>query len=149
MALGLRSLDGFDWYARGAQILVDRQEHDGGWPHDRWGRLPSTCLALLFLRKANLAFEIDRVLRLPGPKAELTLATTTGAPETEASPSPSPPPGQDVQGGSSGADANGTAGADDVKVIVTGASQQAFPRIAVQFEVKRPDGTFLLDAKTR
>ena len=66
VALGLRSLDGFDWYARGAQILVDRQEHDGGWPHDRWGRLPSTCLALLFLRKANLAFEIDRVLRLPG-----------------------------------------------------------------------------------
>ena len=44
------------------------------------------------------------------------------------------------------ADANGTAGADDVKVIVTGASQQAFPRIAVQFEVKRADGTFLLDA---
>ena len=42
VALGLRSLDGFDWYARGAQILLDRQESDGGWPHDRWGRLPST-----------------------------------------------------------------------------------------------------------
>ena len=55
-------------------ILVDRQESDGGWPRDRWGRLPSTALALLFLRKANLAFEIDRVLRLPGPKTELALA---------------------------------------------------------------------------
>jgi len=143
VALGLRSLDGFDWYARGAQILLDRQERDGGWPHDRWGRLPSTCLALLFLRKANLAFEIDRVLRLPGPKTELALAAT-GALLPEAS---SSPPGQDVQAGSSGADANGTAGADDVKVIVTGASQQAFPRIVVQFEVKRPDGTYLLDAK--
>ena len=74
MALGIRSLDGFDWYAHGAQILVDRQESDGGWPRDRWGRLPSTALALLFLRKANLAFEIDRVLRLPGPKTELALA---------------------------------------------------------------------------
>ena len=31
-------------------------------------------------------------------------------------------------------------------MIVTGASQQAFPRIAVQFEVKRSDGTYLLDA---
>jgi VWFA-related protein len=33
-----------------------------------------------------------------------------------------------------------------VKVIVTGASEQAFPKISVQFEVKRPDGSFLLDA---
>ena len=40
----------------------------------------------------------------------------------------------------------GEAGADDVKVIVTGASEQSFPRISVQFEVKRPDGSFLLDA---
>jgi VWFA-related protein len=31
-------------------------------------------------------------------------------------------------------------------VVVTGASQQAFPRIAVQFEVRRADGSFLLDA---
>jgi VWFA-related protein len=31
-------------------------------------------------------------------------------------------------------------------VVVTGASQQAFPRIGVQFEVRKPDGTFLLDA---
>ena len=38
------------------------------------------------------------------------------------------------------------AAADDVKVVVTGASEQSFPRISVQFEVKRPDGSFLLDA---
>jgi VWFA-related protein len=149
VALGLRSLDGFDWYAKGAQILLDRQENDGGWPHDRWGRLPSTCLALLFLRKANLAFEIDRVLRLPGPKSELALATTS-ARESEASP-PAPaataPADSEAQPGGPRADRNATAGADDVKVIVTGASQQAFPRIAVQFEVKRADGTFLLDAQ--
>ena len=31
-------------------------------------------------------------------------------------------------------------------VVVTGASQQEFPEIAVQFEVRRPDGSFLLDA---
>ena len=30
--------------------------------------------------------------------------------------------------------------------MVTGASQQEFPRIAVQFEVRQPDGSFLLDA---
>jgi Ca-activated chloride channel family protein len=32
-------------------------------------------------------------------------------------------------------------------VVVTGASQQDFPRIAVQFELRRPDGTFLRDAR--
>ncbi|APW59011.1 vWA domain-containing protein [Paludisphaera borealis] len=32
-------------------------------------------------------------------------------------------------------------------VVVTGASQQEFPRIAVQFELRRPDGTFLRDAR--
>ena len=37
-------------------------------------------------------------------------------------------------------------GSGDTTVVVTGASQQAFPRIAVQFEVRRPDGSFLLDA---
>jgi VWFA-related protein len=143
VALGLRSLDGFDWYAHGARILLERQDSDGGWPHDHWGRLPSTALAMLFLRKANLAFEIDRVLRLPGPRAEVAAAATAvphaGPPEEPAeaqAPSSSPPE-----------DSGSTPGADQVKVIVTGASQQAFPRIAVQFEVKRSDGSFLLDAK--
>ncbi len=143
VALGLRSLDGFDWYARGARILLDRQENDGGWADERWGRLPNTALALLFLRKANLAFEIDRVLRLPGPKAELALATAALAdPEPSAT-----APEAKTDSDPAAADQSGTAGADDVKVIVTGASQQAFPRISVQFEVKRSDGTFLLDAK--
>ena len=32
-------------------------------------------------------------------------------------------------------------------VVVTGASQQDFPRIAVQFELRRPDGTFIRDAR--
>ncbi len=32
-------------------------------------------------------------------------------------------------------------------MIVTGASDSAFPEIAVDFEVKRPDGSFLLDAR--
>jgi Ca-activated chloride channel homolog len=32
-------------------------------------------------------------------------------------------------------------------VLVTGVSDKAFPRITVQFEVKRPDGSFLRDAK--
>ena len=68
VALGLRQLDGFDWYAAGARVLLDSQRDDGSWPEQRWGSLPNTCLALLFLRKANLAFELDRVLKLPGAR---------------------------------------------------------------------------------
>ena len=36
--------------------------------------------------------------------------------------------------------------ADEMTVVVTGASDAAFPEITVDFEVKRPDGSFLLDA---
>jgi VWFA-related protein len=146
VALGLRTLDGFDWYSHGARILLERQEDDGSWPPDRWGRLPGTCLALLFLRKANLAFEIERVLRIPGAKGatnaiELSRADEDGA-EAQArgraeQPAPEPP---------TPASAGGEPGALDARVLVTGASEQAFPRISVQFEVKRPDGSFLLEA---
>jgi Ca-activated chloride channel family protein len=145
VALGLRSLDGFDWYAHGARILIDSQEEDGGWPHGRWGRLPGTSLALLFLRKANLAFEIDRVLRLPSSMSDPQVISTSapGSPEpggldagvNDVEPPPVP-----------AGELAGAAGTDDVKVNVTGASEQSFPRISVQFEVKRPDGSFLLDA---
>ncbi len=145
VALGLRLLDGFDWYAHGARILIDRQEEDGGWPHDRWGRLPHTSLALLFLRKANLAFEIDRVLRLPSSASDPHIITTSA-------PRSSEPVGADAGANDAGpttapaGELAGATGADDVKVVVTGASEQSFPRISVQFEVKRPDGSFLLDA---
>ena len=44
----------------------------------------------------------------------------------------------------SGLEATGNSG--DSTVVVTAASQQEFPRIAVQFEVHQPDGSFLLDA---
>jgi len=144
VALGLRSLDGFDWYARGARILVDRQRDDGGWPHDRWGRLPSTCLAMLFLRKANLAFEIDRVLRLPSPENEIALVPTSSRRAEEAGGSIATDRGGEAP--PAAGEPAGESGADDVRVIVTGDSEQSFPRISVQFEVKRPDGSFLLDA---
>jgi VWFA-related protein len=46
----------------------------------------------------------------------------------------------------SGPELEATGNADIGTVVVTGASQQEFPRISVQFEVRRPDGSFLLDA---
>jgi VWFA-related protein len=137
VALGLRSLDGFDWYARGARILLDQQRRDGSWPDGRWGSYPNTALALLFLRKANLAFELDRVLRLPGPT---TVLASAGQDDPRAEPEPDRSDSSPEPAGPDGASSR------ENTVVVTGASQQGFPRIAVQFEVRRPDGTFLVDA---
>lgn len=128
VALGLRELDGFDWYAAGARELLRRQLVDGSWPETQWGKMPNTCLALLFLRKANLAFELDRVLKLPG--------AGRSQPRVEAEPEAKPEPA-----------AAGPSAGDEARVVVTGASDAAFPNIAVEFEVKRPDGSFLLDGK--
>ena len=129
VALGLRDLDGFDWYATGAKALLQLQRNDGSWPDGSWGSLPNTCLSLLFLRKANLAFELDRVLKLPGTRREaarpIELAQADPEPKNETKPGDG----------------------SDAVVIVTGASDKEFPEIAVDFEVKRPDGSFLLDAK--
>jgi len=133
VALGLRQLSGFDWYAAGADELLRRQRNDGSWPEERWGALPNTCLALLFLRKANLAFELDRVLRLP----------SAPRPNAESNPEPVPIAAADAIA----KEAPKAGPADDASVVITSASQSRFPEISVEFEVKRPDGSFLLDGR--
>lgn len=125
VALGLKDLDGFDWYDAGAAELVRRQRADGSWPESRWGSLPDTCLALLFLRKANLAFELDRVLKLPRAAAPL-LAAAVVAPQVAEKPV------MLAQG--------------DAEVVIGQASDRAFPEVAVDFRVKRADGSPILDA---
>lgn len=128
VALGLRDLDGLDWYAAGAAELLRRQERDGGWPDQQWGRLPSTALALLFLRKANLAFELDRVLKLPRPGDDRRLAVAD-APEA-------PPPAD-----------NATTGDDRVQVVVRQVDESRFPEITLDFEVKDAAGQPMLDGQ--
>ena len=128
VALGLRADRGLRLVRHGrARAAATRQHDDGSWPEQRWGSLPNTCLALLFLRKANLAFELDRVLKLPGARRPRGCRRGRS------------------RGGSRRPVARGAGG--DVSVLVTGASDAKFPEIAVEFEVKRPDGSFLLDAK--
>src|SRR5205823_7083352 len=115
VALGLRQLEGFDWYDAGARVLLETQKRDGSWPEQRWGSLPNTCLALLFLRKANLAFELDRVLKLPDPNRP---------PPSAEAPAPAPVAEE------------ASSGSGDVKVVVQGADEKNFPDIDLTFEVK-------------
>lgn len=123
VALGLSDLDGLDWYEIGAESLLNRQLPNGGWPPGSWQSLPETCLALLFLRKSNLAFELDRVLRLPGPKRDEVEEVEVELVQAEA-----------------------TTGDDDIRVVVRQVDESGFPEISLDFEVTRPDGSALVDA---
>jgi len=53
VALGLSRIGHVDWYNRGAAILLQTQQADGGWRSNR-GDLSDTAFALLFLRRSNL-----------------------------------------------------------------------------------------------
>ena len=143
VALGLTELDGVDWYRVGAEELIRRQRPDGSWPdHPGWGALPNTALALLFLRKANLAFELDRVLRLPPLEA--------GRPDRPAALTPvsfqqshanDEPFDFDLEDNAALNDPNG------VRVIIRSADETNFPKITLDFEVKGPDGKAITSAR--
>ena len=77
MMYGLKTIGGKDWYGWGAQMLVKNQNMDGSWTgsHYPGSTTPiDTCLALLFLKRSNLADDLTRnfdhflVIRDPGEK---------------------------------------------------------------------------------
>ncbi|MHC4225048.1 MAG: prenyltransferase/squalene oxidase repeat-containing protein [Planctomycetota bacterium] len=51
-ATGLQRIGRHDWYGRGAQLLLDRQQKEGFW-RDPERPLQATCFALLFLRRST------------------------------------------------------------------------------------------------
>jgi hypothetical protein len=61
----LRKIGGKDWYAWGAQMLLDSQNDDGSWHTGGYpGSVPTvdTCFALLFLKRANLVQDLTKQL---------------------------------------------------------------------------------------
>src|SRR5262249_35922554 len=62
---GLPAILDKDWYRWGAEILVANQSADGSWTSQKYpGNTPQidTCLALLFLKRANLTRDLTRKL---------------------------------------------------------------------------------------
>ncbi|MBI3411480.1 MAG: hypothetical protein HY040_24390 [Planctomycetes bacterium] len=62
----LKNITDVDWYVAGAQMLLPRQQADGIWPQGTVASgLADTCFALIFLKKANVAWDILPILRVP------------------------------------------------------------------------------------
>ena len=62
-----RTLGDKDWYRWGVELLLEAQHdngswHEGGYPGGEISPTLDTCLALLFLRRANLASDLTRKL---------------------------------------------------------------------------------------
>jgi hypothetical protein len=68
-------IDGKDWYRWGAEALLANQRADGSWDKGGyWSATPTidTCLALLFLKRANLVSDLSD--RLPIDPGQLSTA---------------------------------------------------------------------------
>jgi hypothetical protein len=98
MVCDLKTIAGHDWYAWGADLLVTHQNDDGSWA----GSMPQpvdTCLALLFLKRVNVAKDLTAQLQrvapvkdLPPEKLKLIAPGETPSPGTPTkSPGDTPP----------------------------------------------------------
>jgi hypothetical protein len=63
VAYDLGQIGGQDWYAWGSNILLARQDRDGGWRGKYGAGGIDTCFALLFLRQANLTKDLTVTLK--------------------------------------------------------------------------------------
>jgi hypothetical protein len=59
----LKKIGKTDWYAWGAEDLINAQSGDGSWPgyYHQWNA--DTCFALLFLKRANIAQDLTDLVR--------------------------------------------------------------------------------------
>jgi hypothetical protein len=81
---GLTTIGDKDWYRWGAEILVANQDKRGHWANGGYhGASPTidTCLALLFLKRANLVSDLTS--RLPFKPDELKQSVTETAPSSK------------------------------------------------------------------
>src|SRR5262249_35069895 len=62
--LDLKKIGDTDWYDWGARALVQQQQKGGFWPAYN-GNYADTCFALLFLKRANVAWDLAPVLAKP------------------------------------------------------------------------------------
>jgi hypothetical protein len=104
VGLGLQTLGRKDWYAWGADFLVNTQHPDGAWRGEFGGNNADTCFALLFLKRANLVRDLtaelgpkfrgfeDRKPEVGGPVSTKPPVTTVPDVDPDTRPSPTEKP---------------------------------------------------------
>jgi hypothetical protein len=100
MVCDLKTVAGYDWYPWGAKLLVDHQNDDGGW--NAGGMCPpvvETCMAVLFLKRVNVAKDLTAQLKTVAPVKDLSpeklkFITTGHPPPGLAEPPPEDAPKQ-------------------------------------------------------
>jgi hypothetical protein len=80
----LKTIGGKDWYAWGSEILLARQNGDGSW-RDAFAGPIDTCFALLFLKRANVAQDLTKLLQGLGGVRDPGEMPVTPAPITSTS----------------------------------------------------------------
>jgi hypothetical protein len=88
----LPTIGGKDWYRWGAEILLANQTKNGNWEKGEYhGNHPTidTCLALLFLKRANLAADLTALI--PFRLADITEAPKKIDPPVKEEPKVEPP----------------------------------------------------------
>jgi hypothetical protein len=65
MIYSLPTIGGKDWYAWGAEVIVEHQHDDGSWV-DGHEPIVDTCFALLFLKRVNVAKDLTHQLQIIG-----------------------------------------------------------------------------------
>ncbi len=90
----LHAIGDKDWYRWGAEILVANQSENGAWSleggYPGQDALANTCLALLFLKRANLVSDLSNKLPFDPQQVNKVIAERTAPPPEPAPPPPSP-----------------------------------------------------------
>jgi hypothetical protein len=72
MVCDLQKVAGHDWYSWGASLLLAHQNDDGSWPSAGiCGQQVDTCLAVLFLKRVNVAKDLTAQLKTVAPIKDL------------------------------------------------------------------------------
>lgn len=89
---GLQTIGNRDWFAAGADYLLNRQSGDGAWSGNL-GATVDTSFALFFLRRANLARDLTVTLKgtVTDPGIVNLKSKSSGQPEEAAQASPKTP----------------------------------------------------------
>lgn len=88
---GLRTIGPKDWYRWGAEVLVSNQNPGGHWEKGNYhGATPTinTCLALLFLKRVNLAGDLKGKLAFQAEDLSATLVTRAAPKKNGVDPRP-------------------------------------------------------------